>query len=63
MIKFKAQYENAVIQLPGKISIHKHNIAQYEKVLKEKFPGMIEEVSEESKPEKKAKSTPVESNG
>lgn len=43
MIKFKPQYENSVLSLPNKISIHKYNIAQYEDLMKERYPDMIEE--------------------
>jgi hypothetical protein len=42
MIKFKKEYKNSVINLPGKVSINSHNVNLYAKFMQEKFPHMIE---------------------
>lgn len=71
MIKFKKEYQNSILNLPGKIQIHRHNVSQYEKVMKESFPDMIEEfnadeehsLSPKKASKKEASSNPADTNG
>lgn len=57
MIKFKPQYENSILSLPNKISIHRHNIAQYEALMKERYPDMIEEFQDNTEDDSKVTET------
>lgn len=62
MIKFKEKYLGHTLLLPNKLTINEVNVHQFEKLMKEKFPDMIEEVKESEDKKGKKESAPAQPN-